>query len=129
MPREIIQPDGIWDPRPRFAQVSRHGNTVYVAGQTPVNAEGNVVGRGDIEAQARQVFENIRKCLDSAGATFDNMVKINIYSTDIDNHITPISKVRSDYFPADPVPSTYVQVPRLVHRDWLLEIEAVAMLD
>ncbi len=128
MPREIIKPEGIWDPSPRFSQVSRHGNTVYVAGQTSVDADGNVVGKGDIEAQARQVFENIKKCLASVGATFANVVKINIYSTDIDNDITPVSKVRSDYFDA-PVPSTYVQVPRLVHPDWLLEIEAVAMLD
>ena len=128
MPREIIQPEDLWDPRPRFAQVSRHGNTIYVAGQTPVDADGNLVGKGDIEAQARQVFENIKKCLSSASATFENVVKINIYSTDIDSHITPVSKVRSDYF-GEAVPSTYVQIPRLVHPDWLLEIEAVAMLD
>ena len=128
MPREIIQPENLWDPRPRFAQVSRHGNTVYVAGQTPVDANGNVVGKGSIEAQAQQVFENIKKCLASSGATFDNVMKINIYSTDIDNHIAPVSKVRSKYL-TEVVPSTYVEVPRLVDPDWLLEIEAIAMLD
>jgi enamine deaminase RidA (YjgF/YER057c/UK114 family) len=49
--REVIQPEGIWDPRPRFAQVVRMGNQVYIAGQTSVDAKGNVVGKGDIEAQ------------------------------------------------------------------------------
>ena len=55
-------------------------------------------------------------------------MKINIYSTDIDNHIAPVSKVRSEYL-TEVVPSTYVEVPRLVDPDWLLEIEAIAMLD
>ena len=99
-----------------------------MAGQTPVDANGNVVGKGSIEAQAQQVFENIKKCLASSGATFDNVMKINIYSTDIDNHIAPVSKVRSEYL-TEVVPSTYVEVPRLVDPDWLLEIEAIAMLD
>ncbi|MFQ5694143.1 MAG: RidA family protein [Nitrospinota bacterium] len=129
MPREIIQPEGIWDPRPRFAQVAKIGNLIYVAGQTAADADGNPVGKGDIEAQARQVFENIKKCLASAGATCDHVVKLNIYSTDVDAHITAVSKVRAEYFPEEAVPSTYVEVSRLVHPDWLLEIEAIAVLD
>ncbi|MFQ5913247.1 MAG: RidA family protein [Nitrospinota bacterium] len=129
MPREVIQPQGLWDPRPRFAQAVKIGNTVYLAGQTSVDANGNLVGKGDIEAQARQVFENIKKCLDAAGATFDHVVKLNIYSTDVDAQIVAVSKVRQEYFPNEPVPSTYVQIPRLVHPDWLLEIEAIAVLD
>ncbi len=129
MPREIIQPDGIWDPRPRFAQVAKIGNQIYLAGQTSVDADGNVVGKGDIDAQARQVFENLKKCLESAGATFNHVVKLNIYSTDVDAQIAAVSKVRVEYLPNEPVPSTYVQVPRLVHPDWLLEIEAIAVLD
>ncbi len=128
MPREIIQPDGIWDPRPRFAQVAKIGNQIYLAGQTSVDADGNVVGKGDIDAQARQVFENLKKCLESAGATFDHVVKLNIYSTDVDAQIAAVSKVRVEYLPNEPVPSTDVQIPRLVHPDWLLEIEAIAVL-
>ena len=80
MPREVIQPEGIWDARDakghsagtglqngngRFAQVVKIGDTVYVAGQTPVDAHGQLVGKGDIEVQARQVFENIGKCLEA----------------------------------------------------------------
>ena len=129
MPRKIIQPEGLPDPRPRFAQVVKIGNQIYIAGQTSVDADGNVVGKGDIEAQTRQVFQNLEKCLTAAGATFDHVVKLNIYSTDLDAHLDVITKYRKQYFPEEPVASTTVQISRLVHPDWLLEIEAIAVLD
>ena len=129
MPRKVIQPKGLWDPRPRFAQVVRIGNQVYVAGQTAVDENGNNVGKGDIEAQTLQIFKNLQKCLESVGATFDQVVKLNIYSTDLDAHLPVVAKYRREYFPKEPVASTTVQVPRLVHPDWLLEIEAIAVLD
>jgi enamine deaminase RidA (YjgF/YER057c/UK114 family) len=129
MPREIIQPKEVWDPRPRFAQVVKIGNQVYVAGQTAVDDKGNVVGRGDIETQTRQIFRNLQKCLSAAGAGFEQVVKLNIYSTDLDAHLPTLTKIRREYFPKEPVASTTVQVPRLVHPDWLLEIEAIAVLE
>jgi 2-iminobutanoate/2-iminopropanoate deaminase len=129
MPREVIQPEGVLDPRPRFAQVTKIGNQVYVAGQTPMDADGNVVGKGDIEAQTRQVFHNLEKCLKSAGATFDQVVKLGCYSTDLDAHLPTIAKIRQEYFPKEPVASTTVQISRLVHPDWLVEIEVIAVLD
>jgi len=124
-----MQPEGLWDPRPRFAQVAKIGNQIYIAGQTAVDEKGNVVGKGDIEAQARQIFRNLQKCLKAAGAGFDEVVKLNIYSTDLDAHLPTITKIRREYFPGEPVASTTVQVSRLVHPDWLLEIEAVAVLE
>ncbi len=129
MPKTIIQPDGLWDPRPRFAQVTKIGNQIYIAGQTAVDPGGNVVGKGDIEAQCRQVFKNLEACLFSAGATFDHVVKINVYSTDLDAHLEVISKIRQEYFISGPVSSTTVQVSRLVDSDWLVEIEAIAVLE
>jgi enamine deaminase RidA (YjgF/YER057c/UK114 family) len=105
------------------------GNYVHIAGQTSVDVRGNVVGKGDIEAQTRQVFKNLQKCLEAVGAGFEQVAKLNIYSTDLDAHIGVIAKVRREYFPQEPVASTTVQVPRLVHSDWLLEIEAVAVLE
>jgi enamine deaminase RidA (YjgF/YER057c/UK114 family) len=129
MPREVIQPEGFWDPRPRFAQVAKIGNQIYIAGQTAVDEKGNVVGKGDIEAQARQIFRNLLQCLKAAGAGFEAVVKLNIYSTDLDAHLPTLAKVRGEYFPREPVASTTVQVSRLVHPDWLLEIEAVAVLE
>ncbi len=144
MPREVIQPEDVWDARDpeghsagtglkngngRFAQVVKIGNTVYVAGQTPVDADGRLMGKGDIKVQARQVFENIKKCLEASGCTFDHVVKLNVYSTDIDAHLGPLAEIRNDYFPDEPIANTCVQVQRLVHPDWLLEIEAVAVLE
>lgn len=129
MPRIIIQPQDLWDPRPRFAQVVRIGNQVYIAGQTSVDRTGNVVGKGNIEVQTRQVFKNLQKCLEAAGAGFDRVVKLNIYSTDLDAHLGVITKIRREFFPQEPVASTTVQVSRLVHPDWLLEIEAIAVLE
>ena len=129
MPRKVIQPKGLWDPRPRFAQVVKIGNQIYIAGQTAVDENGNPVGKGDIETQTRQIFKNLQKCLEAAGASFDQVVKLNIYSTDLDAHLATIAKLRKEYFPKEPVASTTVQIPRLVHPDWLLEIEAIAVLD
>ena len=129
MPRKIVQPKGLFDPRPRYAQMARAGNTLYLAGQTSINEKGETVGKGDIEAQARQVFENLKKALAAEGATFDHVVKLNIYSTNAPVHREPVSKVRRQYFPKETVPSTFVGVPALVNPDWLLEIEAIAVLD
>jgi 2-iminobutanoate/2-iminopropanoate deaminase len=129
MPREIVQPEGVWDPRPRFAQMVKIGNQVYIAGQTAVDEKGNVVGKGNIEVQTRQVFRNLQKCLEAAGAGFHQVVKLNIYSTDLDAQLPTITKIRREYFSKEPVASTTVQVPRLVHPDWLLEIEAIAVLE
>jgi len=128
MTRTIVQPAGLWDPRPRFAQVVQTGKQIYIAGQTSVDKQGNVVGKGEIEIQARQIFQNLQKCLESVGAGFNQVVKLNIYSTDLDAHREIISKLRREYF-REPVVSTTVQVSRLVHPDWLLEIEAIAVLD
>ena len=129
MPKTTIQPEGLWDPRPRFAQVTKVGNQVYIAGQTAVDADGKVVGKGNIEAQCRQVFKNLEKCLLSAGATFDHVVKINVYSTNLEAHREVISKIRQEYFTSGPISSTTVQVSGLVDPDWLVEIEAVAYLE
>jgi enamine deaminase RidA (YjgF/YER057c/UK114 family) len=128
MERIIIQPKGLWDPRPRFAQVARVGNQVYIAGQTAVDEWGNLVGKGDIEAQARQIFLNLQKCLESVGAGFEQVVKITVYSLDLDAHQEVIRRLRREYF-KEPVASTTLQVSRLVNPDWLLEIEAIAILD
>jgi enamine deaminase RidA (YjgF/YER057c/UK114 family) len=126
---EIIQPEGLWDPRPRFAQVVKVGNQVYIAGQTSVDEKGNLVGKGDIEAQARQVFKNLQKCLEAVGARFDRVVKLNIYALNLDAHREAIGKVRNEFLVNKPVAITSVQVSRLVNIDWLLEIEAIAVLE
>lgn len=125
--REVIQPEGIWDPRPRYAQVLRSGEQAWISGQVSVDEKGNTVGEGDIEAQTRQVFHNIGKALEALGAGFDDIVKLHVYSTDIDAHYGAIAAFRAEHFSA-PVPSTTLQVSRLVRPEWLLEIDAEVLL-
>jgi enamine deaminase RidA (YjgF/YER057c/UK114 family) len=125
--REIIQPRGLWDPRPRYAQVLRSGKHAWIAGQVSVDENGSTVGEGDIEAQARQVFENVGRALESVGAGFDDVVRLHVYSTDIDAHYSTIAAFRTMHF-STPVPSTTLQVSRLVRPEWLLEIEAEVLL-
>ena len=125
--REIIQPEGLWDPRPRYAQVLRSGKQAWISGQVSVDENGNTVGEGDIEAQTRQVFDNVRKALESIGAAFDDVVKLHVYSTDIDAHYATIAAYRAEHF-STPVPSTTLQISRLVKPEWLLEIEAEVLL-
>src|SRR2546428_13394873 len=81
-PRRTIDPGWTWDDRLPLAQARQIGNTIYVSGQVAYDSNGNLVGEGDMRAQTRQVFDNIRAVLAAAGARLDNIVKINTYITD-----------------------------------------------
>ena len=102
--------------------------TLHVSGQVPDDGKGNLVGKGDIRAQTIQVFENIKALVEAAGGTMENVVKLGIFVTDIQFRDT-ITEVRRQYL-KEPFPAaTMVEISRLVSPDWLLEIEAVAVLD
>src|ERR1700739_3197340 len=73
------------------------GRTVYIAGQVALDKSGNVVGKGDFSAQATQVFENLRAALAAAGATFDNVVKVTTFVTDM-SYIAALRTIRSKYY-------------------------------
>jgi len=98
-----------------------------VAGQIPADAEGRTVARGDIAGQTRQVFENIRAVLAEGGATMADVIKINIFSTDIRFRDT-INKIRGEVFKPPYPASTQVGVDALADPDFLVEIEAVAFV-
>ena len=100
---------------------------VFVAGQLARDRAGNVVGKGDMRAQIRQVGENIKAALAAAGATLADIVKTNTYVTDIDEFFKHVD-VRMEYFGAMPT-STTVEVRRLAHPDLLVEIEVIAVVD
>jgi enamine deaminase RidA (YjgF/YER057c/UK114 family) len=123
---ERIQPPGLRK-SPVYAHVVKAGNTIYIAGQVAQDEQGQVVGRGDITAQATQVFENLSKALTAAGASFSDLVKITIYITD-PRFREPLGKVRTQYI-RDALPaSTLVVVAGLAEPDYLIEIEAVAVV-
>jgi 2-iminobutanoate/2-iminopropanoate deaminase len=104
------------------------GTHVFIAGQLARDADGNLVGRGDMRAQIEQVGKNLQQCLAAAGASLENLVKTTTYVTDIDEFFKHAG-TRMRYFgPALPT-STTVEVRRLSHPDFMVEVEAVAVVD
>jgi len=121
-----IDPGWTWDDRLPLAQARQIGNTLYVSGQIAYDANGNLVGEGDMKAQTRQVFENIRNLLESAGSSLKDIVKINTYITDGSKFMDMLS-VRSEIFRDDPPASTAVVVAGLAFPALLIEVEAIAI--
>jgi enamine deaminase RidA (YjgF/YER057c/UK114 family) len=106
------------------------GKSVYISGQVSVNERGETVGKGDLRAQTQQAFENVKAALAAVGATFRDVVKTNLYVVGFKpEQIAVIREVRARYIAADQPPaSTLVGVSALVGADWLIEIEAVAVI-
>ena len=124
-----VQPAGLENnPNYTHAMVVEGGRMVYVSGQVARDAAGKVVGPGDMKAQAKQVFENLKIALEASGSDFAHVVRLNSYLTDM-GQIAAYREVRVQYFGDLPHPpaSTTVGVSRLVDPALLLEVEAVAV--
>src|SRR5215813_9672736 len=102
--------------------------TIFIAGQLARDRQGNVVGAGDMRAQIRQVGENLKAALAAAGATLNDLVKTTTYVTDIEEFFKHV-EVRMEYFGAALPTSTTVEVRKLAHPDFLVEVEAMAVTD
>lgn len=101
---------------------------LYIAGEVALDSTGRLIGAGDFRAQAVQVFENLRRALAAAGATFDDVVKLNYYIVDA-TQVQAVRDVRDRYVnTAAPPASTLVEVRRLFRDDVLIEVEAVAVV-
>ncbi|MFG2436082.1 RidA family protein [Streptomyces sp. NPDC048508] len=119
-PTRIPAPDGVAPATAYSHVVAATGRFVAVSGQLPLDEAGEIVG----EAQARQVFENLRRCLTAAGATFDDVVKLTFFVTDM-AYLPAIRAARAAHLPADRLPAaSAVQVAALVRPEFLMEIEA-----
>ncbi len=131
MPKEFINPSTISTPTGYTHVVSARGaRMIYISGQIALDRQGNLVGAGDLRAQAKQVFENLKAALAAGGATFADVVKLNTYIVNYTPaHRGIIREVRSRYVSKEHPPvSTLVGVQALVGPDWLIEIEAMAVL-
>ena len=130
MKKKIIIPEGLSQPLGIYSEaVQVKGNDLlFISGITARDPKGDIVGKGNMKRQTEQVLENMKRILDSVGATFDNIVKVTVFVTDL-SHFKEIHEVRARYFKKDYPASTLVQVSRLVHEDMLIEIEAIAVLD
>jgi enamine deaminase RidA (YjgF/YER057c/UK114 family)/quinol monooxygenase YgiN len=125
---ERMNPQGLSTPTGYSHVVSaRGGRTVYIAGQVALDAQGRVVGVGDLAAQTRQVFANLDVALKAAGATFASVVKTNYYMRDA-SQVAVVRDIRSKYFTKELPASTLVEVPRLANADFLIEIEVIAVV-
>ncbi len=130
--KEHKNPQGLAVPRGYSHTVTvSGGRTVYIAGQVAYNAQGEVVGKGDLRAQMRQALENLRLALAGSGASFKDIVKWNTYVVGFKPEQLPILReVRAEILKDVPPPaSTLIGVQALANPDLLIEIEAVAVVD
>ena len=131
MEKEFLNPVGL-PVLPGFSQVvtATEGKIVFISGQVALNANNEVVGKGDLRAQVVQTFENLKGALAAVGATFDDVLKTNTYIVNYTpDMIGVVREVRSRYLPQEKPPaSTLIGVQALVLEDLLIEIEAFALL-
>ena len=129
MKQQITSPK-LAKPNGHFSQaiaIEARGKLVFVSGLTARNAAGEIVGVGDIEAQTRQVCENMKAALETAGGALSDIVRVDVHIRNME-HFPIIHKVRQEYFPAPAPASTMVEVSKMVSPDYLIEMSAIAVL-
>jgi len=129
--KQFINPFGTKPPGyTHVVVVNGPGKTIYISGQVPVNATGEIVGKGDLKQQVTQVYENLKLALQAAGATFDDVVKMNTYVVNYKPaDVAIIREVRALYLSGESPPaSTLAGVQALYHPDIMIEIEAIAVI-
>src|SRR5206468_3565973 len=125
--REEIRGPGMPEPISHFTNVVRAGRLVFVSGCVASDEAGRTVGGNDATAQARQVHENLKRCLAAAGATFADVCKVTVFLKNIADR-EKVNVARKEYFGPHRPASTLVEISRLVRDDLLVEIEAIAVL-
>ncbi len=125
--QHYVRPDGLPPVAGYSHAVAASGRLVVISGQVPADEDGMPVGLGDPAAQVRQVFENLATALGAAGAQLDQVVKLTVYLTDLDD-LPVFRHVRDEYILADrPPASSLVQVSGLVRPEFRIEVDALAV--
>ena len=125
---EYMNPPTLSSPTGYTHVVQVHGGrTVYIAGQVAFDKSSNLIGKGDFAAQATQVFENLKLALAAAGATFDHLVKVTTFVTDL-SQIQVLREIRAKYYGKNAPASTLVQITQLANPAFMIEIEAIAVV-
>lgn len=118
-----------WEKEYGYAQGVKVGDTIYLAGQVSHDDRGTIIGLGDMEAQMRQAYVNVRKVLAQLGASMANVVDEVTFVTDIEAAMVAAVQVRPEVYPGAPaVTSTLIQIPRLAFPELMIEIKCVAKL-
>lgn len=130
MAKQQISTDALRAPNGHFSQavtIAAKGRLVFISGMTARRPDGSIAGVGDIEAQTRQVCENLKSAVETAGGTLDDICRVDVFIRNMENFQT-IHKVRREYFKGTPPASTMVEVSKMTSPDYLIEINAIAVL-
>jgi len=132
-PFRIFNPDTMAKPTAGYSHVAEvsDGKLLYIAGQVAMDRAGNLVGKDDFRTQVQQVFENLKSAVEASGGSFHDVIKLNYYCAEsVDPAQVPVVReIRDRYVnTANPPVSTFVVVKRLVRPEWLIEVEAVAVV-
>ena len=127
MEREEIRVERMAEPISHFTDAVRAGGLLFVSGIVAVDGEGQLVGGDDVVAQTRQVLDNMRTVLAAGGCGFEDVVKVTVFLTDVDDRPL-INPLRQEAFGSTRPASTLVEVPRLAVEGAKVEIECVALV-
>jgi 2-iminobutanoate/2-iminopropanoate deaminase len=130
MPKREITTDAIRKPIGNFSQatvVEAKGRLVFVSGMTARRPDGSIAGIGDIREQTRQVCENIKAAVEAAGGALEHVCRVDVYVRNME-HFDAIHEVRRQYFKPPLPASTMVEVTKMVSPDYLIEINAIAVI-
>jgi 2-iminobutanoate/2-iminopropanoate deaminase len=125
--REEFRVEGLAEPLSHYTDAVRYADLLFVSGVAPLDEKSRLVGDGDVVAQARQVFVNLKKVLGAAGTSFDKVLKVTVYLTDVADR-TKINPVRQEFFGSARPASTLIGVNELAIPGMKVEIEAVVAL-
>jgi 2-iminobutanoate/2-iminopropanoate deaminase len=130
MTKRQIQSANIRQPSGHFSHaisIEAKGRLVFISGMTARRADGTIAGVGDIETQTRQVCDNLKNAVEAAGGTMDDICRVDVYVRNME-HFEKIHKVRREYFKSAPPASTMVEVTKMTSPEYLIEINAIAVV-
>jgi 2-iminobutanoate/2-iminopropanoate deaminase len=130
MAKQQLETARIREPNGHFSQattIEATGKLVFISGMTARCPDGSIAGIGDVEEQTRQVCENVKAAVEEAGGTLDDICRVDVYVRNME-HFDIIHRVRREYFQPPLPASTMVEITKMTSPDYLIEINAIAVL-
>lgn len=130
MPKQQIVSKRLPQPSGHFSHatiVEARGRLLFISGMVAKRADGTIAGPGNIEEQTRQVCENLKAAVEEAGGTLDDICRVDVYVRNME-HFDAIHKVRREYFKSPAPASTMVEVSKFTSPEYLIEMNAIAVL-
>jgi len=126
----VVSPE-LATPNGHFSQATAadaRGKMVFISGMTARNRDGGITGIGDISKQTHQVCQNLKAAVEAAGGSLEDICRVDVYVRNMED-FNAIHEVRRQYFTGEPPASTMVEVSKFVSKDYLIEINAIALID